>query len=217
MPSARMETPVARIDFLDCLLIFCVVLLAILFTWNCLLRLPFEGAAIVLRYARHLAPDYGIVWNSGGKPVDGTTDFLFLLVVSGLVKAGLQPQAAARIWDLVAYCITIVLIYLVIRKRGSSARWAALISAAYLAVGPALVCIWGGFGTPVFGLCACLTWWLALRIKANGNSQLNCALFGLCGLVTVLERPEGAFLAGLMLLSLIYLQRLQGSKLYRAS
>ena len=77
-----------------------------------------EDAAIPLRYARNLAEGHGIVWNPGGKPVDGTTDFLFLLMVGGLVKAGLHPQAAARILELVAHCFTIVLIYLVIRKRG---------------------------------------------------------------------------------------------------
>jgi hypothetical protein len=213
MSSAGLETPVAKIDFVDCLFIFAVVFLAILFTWNCLPRPPLEDAAIVLRYAKNLAAGYGIVWNPGAKPVDGTTDFLFLLMVGGLVKAGLQPQAAARILDLVAHGLTIALIYLAVRKRGVSTRWAALISASYLGIGPAIVYIWDAFGTPVFGLCAGLTWWLALKIKDNGNSHLNCTLFALCGLVTALERPEGLFLASFMLLALVYLKGFQRSGL----
>ena len=213
LDATQIATPDAKIDFIDRLLILAVVFLAILFTWNCFANPPLEDAAIILRYVGHLAAGHGIVWNIGDKPVDGTTDFLFLLVVSGLVKCGLSAQVAARIWILAAHCLTIGLIYLAIRQRGRSARWAALISAGYLAVGPALVYIWDAFGTPVFSLFASLTWWLAWKIKENGNSQRNCALFGLCALATALERPEGVFLAGFMLLSLIFLQGFQRSKL----
>src|ERR1700739_512384 len=112
MSSTGLETPDAKIDFIDRLLIFAIVLLTILFTWNCFTSPPLEDAAIVLRYVGHLAAGYGIVWNIGDKPVDGTTDFLFLLVVSGLVKGGLSALVAARIWILVAHCLTIGLIYL---------------------------------------------------------------------------------------------------------
>jgi hypothetical protein len=204
MQPAGVETPVAKIDLIDRLLILAIVLLATVFVWNSLPQPPLEDAAILPRYAKFIAAGHGIVWNLGGEPVDGSTDFLFLLMVSGLVKGGLQPQTAARILDLMAHCLTIVLIYAIIRKRGASTRWAALISASYLGIGPAITYIWDGFGTPVFGLFVCLTWWLVSRIRENGNSSLNCALFALAALVTSLERPEGLFLAGLMLLSLIY-------------
>jgi len=219
MPSGGLETqvalgtPVVKIDLIDRILILVIVLLAILFTWNSFPRPPLEDAAIVLRYARYLAAGYGIVWNPGGKPVDGSTDFLFLMTIGGLVKAGLQPQLAARILDLVAHCLTIVLVYLVIRKRGISTRWAALISASYLGIGPAIVYIWDAFGTPVFGLFACLTWSLALKIQRDGYTHLNCVLFAFCGLVTALERPEGLFLAGFMLLSLVYLKGFRQNRL----
>jgi hypothetical protein len=41
---------------------------------------PFEDAAMLMRYADHLAHGQGIVWNIGEPPLDGTTDFLFLVV-----------------------------------------------------------------------------------------------------------------------------------------
>ena len=40
---------------------------------------PFEDAAMLMRYAEHFAHNYGIVWNIGEKPVDGATDFLFMV------------------------------------------------------------------------------------------------------------------------------------------
>jgi hypothetical protein len=203
-------------DVIDWFFILGLVLLAILFTssrWNLFASPPLEDAAIVLRYVGHLAAGHGIVWNLGDEPVDGTTDFLFLLVASGLVKAGLSPQVAARLWIVTAHCLTIGLVYFAIRQRGRAARWAAVTSAGYLAVGPALTYIWDAFATPVFALFASLTWWLAWKIKERGGSQLDCALFGLCALATALERPEGVFLAGFMLLALIFLRGLRRSRL----
>ncbi len=49
---------------------------------------PAEDAAILMRYAVHLAEGHGIVWNVGEKPVDGATDFLFMLMVAGLIPVG---------------------------------------------------------------------------------------------------------------------------------
>jgi len=42
---------------------------------------PEEDAAILMRYAQHLAAGHGIVWNVGEPPVDGATDFLFMLLL----------------------------------------------------------------------------------------------------------------------------------------
>jgi len=50
---------------------------------------------MLLRYARHLGHGQGIVWNVGEKPVDGATDFLYLLAVAGVTRAGLGVESAA--------------------------------------------------------------------------------------------------------------------------
>ena len=47
---------------------------------------PFEDAAMLMRYAQHLAGGHGIVWNIGEHPVDGATDFLFMVVSAALIK-----------------------------------------------------------------------------------------------------------------------------------
>ena len=35
---------------------------------------PAEDAAMLLRYAKHIAEGYGVVWNIGDTPIDGATD-----------------------------------------------------------------------------------------------------------------------------------------------
>ena len=64
---------------------------------------PFEDAAMLMRYAQHLADGHGIVWNVGGHPVDGATDFLFMAASALLIKLGLiRWSGCSRNWLCVA-------------------------------------------------------------------------------------------------------------------
>ena len=98
--------------------------------------LPYEDAAIVMRYAVHLAAGHGITWNIGEPPVDGTTDFLFLVVLAGVVKAGMGVEPAVRFVGFVAHALTILLIYFGIRDLYG--KWLAGACAAYVAIGPGI-------------------------------------------------------------------------------
>ena len=60
-------------------------------------RQPAEDAYILFRYAEHLADGHGIVFNIGGPRTEGATDFLWLLLVSGLTAAGLDVAVAALV------------------------------------------------------------------------------------------------------------------------
>jgi hypothetical protein len=43
---------------------------------------PKEDALMLLRYSEHLAQGFGITWNVGEKPVEGATDFLYMVMVA---------------------------------------------------------------------------------------------------------------------------------------
>jgi len=51
-------------------------------------KYPFEDAAMLMRYAQHLAQTGAIVWNSGASPVEGGTDLVFVLDLAAIVKVG---------------------------------------------------------------------------------------------------------------------------------
>ena len=167
-------------------------------------RAPSEDAAILMRYAQHFAQGAGIVWNIGEKPVDGATDFLFMIVVGCLVKAGLSLEASTRIIGLTAHCLTVVIVFLSVRDTYRRSVLPAIVSALYLAVGPGLYYVAAFFGTPLFALFACLTWLTALKLIEGRDSYGLSLLFALSGLITGLIRPEGVILAGLMLLGTMY-------------
>lgn len=173
--------------------------------------LPFEDAAMLMRYAVHIAQGYGIVWNIGAPPVDGGTDFLFMVVLAGLVKVGMSVEIAARVIGIVSHLLTVLIVYYTIVKLHKCSRWAGLLSATYLAIGPALAYISAYFGTPFFALFACLTWYCANKLIAPDRPRIMPLLFALSGLTLGLIRPEGVILATFMLCAVVYMQGLRPS------
>ena len=164
---------------------------------------PAEDAAILMRYAAHLATGHGIVWNLGEPPVDGATDFLFLLCAAGLTAAGLSLETAVRALGVTAHALTVLLVWAAHRKLHGTPVPLAWASAAFLALGPGLAYAEAYFGTPVFALAAAASWYLANLLRRRPDSPRWALLFSLAGLTAGLIRPEGVFLAGLMLLAVI--------------
>jgi hypothetical protein len=168
---------------------------------------PFEDAAMLMRYAQHLAEGYGIVWNIGEHPVDGATDFLFMVVSATLIKLGLTVGQAVRGLAFASHLGTVLLVYFVNRRIHKAPYFLSLFSGLYLIVGTGLAYVAAYFGTPFFALAAASTWTFGLLLMDRDGSPLWLALaFALSGLVTGLIRPEGVILASLILLSVIIMR-----------
>lgn len=168
---------------------------------------PYEDAAMLMRYADHLAHGYGIVWNIGQHPVDGATDFLFMTAVAGLIRLGLAIGRSVRILGLGAHVLSVLLVYWVNRRIWGAGVVLAIISAMYLAVGTGLSYVAAFFGTTFFALSAAITWTLGLLLIRNSRMPTWMgALFSLSALLTGLIRPEGVILGLLMLVAVTALR-----------
>lgn len=172
-----------------------------------------EDAAMIMRYAEHLSMGEGIVWNVGEKPVDGATDFLYLLLVAGLRTLGLSIETAVRLMGVSAHLLLVALVYIANRRLYGAGQYAAGLSAAFLAVGPGLSYVRMYFGTPVFALFVGLAWYSAIRLTQERpfTWRTVCA-FALFALLAGLTRPEGVFMAGFMLLTTLLVSGRQGWK-----
>ena len=93
---------------------------------------------MLMRYSDHLAHGYGIVWNIGQHPVDGATDFLFMVSVAALMKIGIPLGRAVRGLGLFSVAALTLLIYWVNRRLWKSHIVFAALSALFLAVGTGL-------------------------------------------------------------------------------
>lgn len=199
---------------LDLLVSFLLLLATLFYAWKYVSFNipPFEDAAILMRYADHFARGYGIVWNVGEPPVDGATDFLFMVVVGYLARLGLPLSRAVRGVGFISHLASVLLIYWVNRRVWKASAAVSAFSALYLAFGTGLAYVAAFFGTPFFAFSAALTWTLALLLMQQENQSLRLALsFALSGLVTGLIRPEGVILASLMLLAVIVRRGLRNS------
>ena len=173
---------------------------------------PFEDAAMLMRYAQHLAGGHGIVWNIGGHPVDGATDFLFMAASAALIKLGLTVGQSVRGIGFASHVLTVLIIYWTNRRINNGSIPLSFLSGLYLAVGTGLSYVSAYFGTPFFALAAASTWTLGLLLINRQDSPFWLSLsFALSGLVTGLIRPEGVILASLMLLAVIVMRGLKNS------
>src|SRR3954470_2746397 len=67
-----------------------------------------EDAFISLRFAKNLAEGHGLVWNIGTQPVEGYTDFLWVLLCAGAMRLGIDGLAAAQLLSLMSGIAVIV-------------------------------------------------------------------------------------------------------------
>src|SRR5581483_44399 len=168
---------------------------------------PFEDAAMLMRYADHLAHGYGIVWNIGEHPVDGATDFLFMIVSAALIKIGFPVGRAVRSIGFASHLLTVLLVYWVNRRIWNASIVVSLLSGLYLVVGTGLAYVAAFFGTPFFALFAALTWTVGLLLIQKANPPIWLSLvFAFSGLITGLIRPEGVILAALMLTAVVIMK-----------
>jgi len=167
---------------------------------------------MIMRYAQHLAGGHGIVWNIGEAPVDGATDFLFMVTSAALIKLGFTVGQAVRGIGFASHLFTVLLVYWTNRRLHNANIPLSFLSGLYLAVGTGLSYVSAYFGTPFFALAAASTWTLGLLLMKEENPRWWLSLaFALSGLVTGLIRPEGVILASLMLLAVIVMRGFKNS------
>ncbi len=164
---------------------------------------PIEDAAMLMRYADHVAEGEGIVWNIGEAPVDGATDFLFMMVVALLHSLGLSLEFAVRLLTITSHFATVCLVYAGMRRVQRAGIIPAFLSAAYFAVGPGIYLAATYFGTPFFAFAVALAWLLAQRIILSGRRAIiDYIIFSLVCLTVGLIRPEGVLISVFMVVGI---------------
>jgi hypothetical protein len=154
---------------------------------------PAEDAAMLMRYAVHLAEGYGIVWNIGEKPVDGATDFLFMAMVALLIKSGLSPESAIRSLIFTAHLINALLIYLAGVLIFRVDYRIVFLAALLLVTGNGMFYVATCFGAPVFALFASAAWICVMRmilVRSEWSWAIGYGFFSLLTGMIPIARSE---------------------------
>ncbi len=166
---------------------------------------PIEDAAMLLRYSQNFANGHGIRWNIDSAPVDGATDFLFMVATGVLTRvAHIGVTTACRVLILAAHLFSIALVFVGGRRILGGNRWICGAMAAYLIAGPATKMAEGCFGAPFFA-AALLCCWCAALMYAEGRQTWGWSILTAgFGLLSGLIRPEGVLIAFILLAATLY-------------
>ena len=170
-----------------------VVLLAIgAFVLHALwLSYPNEDVHITFRFARHLAEGHGIVWNIGEPPIEGYTNFLWLLLAALAIWLGLDVWSVTHAVSMASGVGTIIVSYLIARQFITRTTLGALVAPVLIAVsGP--MAAWAGSGMEMtsYGFVVILSVYAYLN-HLDRPSYGWIAFSGFLLFVATLLRPEG--------------------------
>jgi arabinofuranosyltransferase len=175
-------------------LIVCVFLAHVIYL-NCLA----EDAFIALRFARNLAHGDGLVWNPGQPPVEGYTDFLWVVLSAVAIKLGISGVAFAQVLSIACGLGTLLLTYAIGRRLAGWPPVVAMVPAGLLAVsGPMAMWSSSAMESTFFTMLVLAATYCLARFWRSGSVPAALATSGFLWMAT-LTRPEGLMFAGLLL------------------
>lgn len=165
---------------------------------------------MLLRYSEHVAQGHGITWNIGEKPVEGATDFLYMMAIAAISKvSGLGVVASARLLISACWLLLPPVIFVATRRTLAGNRWFCAALALYMAAGPASKFISTCYGVTVIALAVAITWWLANELIYRKVTWMASWGMAFSALILGLIRPEGNLLAFFILLAVVFKRRRQ--------
>lgn len=157
---------------------------------------------ITLRYADHWAQGYGVLWNIGEAPVEGYSNFSFLMLAVIALKIGFNPVIVLKLTGVFCLFLTTYILYLLSRL------WFSLPLALIPCIWMLSYCgqIWwavSGLETTLYQALLGLAVYCLLRALGFNplpNSRTSCQsnygmVSGLLFAVAGLTRPEAPILA----------------------
>jgi arabinofuranosyltransferase len=173
------------------ILIFGLIATAIM--WPSRLSYPIDDTFITFRYAENLANGFGLVWNPGGPPTEGYTNFLYVLLLTPF--ASLDLLLVAQVINVIAVLLSAIYIFklasVISGERSHSIQLLAPL--LYLALPATWANAFSGMETVVFGALLLVGFYYVWHCEASWRTLGYGFLF-----LASLTRPEGALLAAIV-------------------
>lgn len=173
------------------------VVVFLLFCWL-LFPLTVDDAYISYRYSDNLASGHGLVWNVGETPVEGYTNFLWVVVGAGVLKFGMPILAFMKSLGVLLGLTAVLLMYLITRRISAPGTY-SIMPAILLAVMPSFV-LWSvaGLETALFVALLLASLYFFIREEQAPPATRSAYLSAPLMLLLALTRPEGIVVFGLL-------------------
>jgi len=174
-----------------------IVILAAAFTLHALAYWDWteDDAYITFRYAENLAEGQGLVFNSGER-VEGYSNFLWLIMTAGGMKAGIDPVPLSKTAGLISGLAALLLSWMLARRVCRPGSMVPLFAPLYMAAAPFVT------RHSVSGLETCMFAALtagAVLAAAGGRGRRRQAILTVLLIALSLTRVEGPVVAILIL------------------
>ncbi len=155
--------------------------------------LAIDDAYILARYASHFGDGHGFRWNISSPPVEGFTSPLFVVLLAGFLRFGIEPTTASTILSMAAIAgVVTLLVAAADPKRPGFAI--AVLPAALLLLDPGIgVHASRGLETSVFFLGAVGLVAVSGTVVRRPSRRAGYAM-GAVSVVLILARPDGALI-----------------------
>jgi hypothetical protein len=181
---------------------------AVVFILSALIMMPFvpDDAYVSFRYAENLAEGYGLTYNPGVQPVEGYSNFLWVLICALVHKLGFGLPGAMPLISILFGFLNIVVLWAIYQRRNVQGGRALLPLLLFATSGPFLVYSVSGMETSLFSLLLLLVV-LFVDVALTTGSRSTYLLLALAGFLLVLCRPEGIVIYPAALAAMLYLMR----------
>jgi arabinofuranosyltransferase len=143
-----------------------------------------DDAFVTFRYAENLTAGHGLTFNPGDKPVEGYSNFLWLILLSLLHLIGLPTYWMAKTLGILFFLLTGILWWRYTKKENDRYKW--LVPVLFIAM--PMTAFWGVSGLEL-GLYALLISGAVISILSGSYWS------ALCLPLIVFSRPEGFIIA----------------------
>ena len=162
-----------------------------------------DDSFISFRYARNLVDGNGLVYNPGGERVEGYTNFLWTLILAGVISVGGDPVPISRLLGILISFLILLGMQRFSARVFDRSGWQSLIGLPLVAASSAFATeAVQGLETLLFTLWILSGTYALMRARYGekpGWVALSAVLFGLASLT----RPEGLMVGGLAFLYLV--------------
>lgn len=163
-----------------------------------------DDSFITYRFAQNLAAGDGLTFNPELQPVEGYSNFLWLVLLAASASLGMGIENASVLWGGLFGLSTVAALWWLLRFRGRSG-WSLAIPVGLMATsGPFVLYAISGMETALFGFLL-MAMVIASAYVFERPSLGRGAVLGLAGILLALTRPEGLVALPVLALCLILL------------
>ena len=172
------------------IIVFSIIIL-IFIAHSIFLSVITDDSFIGFHYAKNFVNGSGLVWNIGEKPIEGYTNFLWVMLCSVGLLLNLELTTFSQFLGILSSVITLIYVYKIGKNILGFKTEIALIPCFMLAVsGPFATWATSGMETNLFTLFIVGSFYYELNFWLN-NKRKSLILLFLFLLLATLTRPEG--------------------------